>query len=100
MEEYFQNIDERLNIKVASGMKKVMQLVIRRLDTLVQDKVKFMVKDEVSLILSDQRRCHHNRERCSSQTSYTQFNGIRKPPRSPGNHRNGISKDTSIEGDL
>lgn len=58
VEEYFQNIDERLNKKVASGMKKVMQLVVKRLDILVKDKVKFIVKDEVSLIMNEWR--NHN----------------------------------------
>lgn len=53
VEEYFQNIDERLNTKVAGGMKKVMHLVIKKLDTLVQNKVKFLIRDEVLSIINE-----------------------------------------------
>lgn len=47
-------------------MKKILHLVIKRLDVLIQDKVRFMVKDEVQAALNERRR-----ERCSSKTSYT-----------------------------
>jgi hypothetical protein len=47
-------------------MKKILQLVIKRLDVLIQDKVRFMVKDEVQVVFNERRR-----ERCSSKTSYT-----------------------------
>lgn len=53
-------------MKVASGMKKVLQLVVNRLDTLVYEKVRYIVKDEVQSVLNERRR-----ERCSSKTSYT-----------------------------
>ena len=46
------------------------------------------------------QRKQSKRERCSSKTSYTQFNGVRKPPKSPGNQRDITDKDTSFEGDM
>ena len=63
VEDYFQNIDERVNSKVANGMKKVMRLMIKKLDThfqekmeiLLQDKVRFLVKDEVSVIMNQRK---------------------------------------------
>ena len=76
-------------------MKKVMHLVIKKLDMLIQDKVRCLVQDEVKQqhIIQAMKR-----ERASSKT--THFNGVRRPPKSPESYRPGISKDNSFEGDV
>ena len=49
VEEYFRNIDERVNAKIAQGMKQAMLLIIKKLDVLIQNRLKCMVKDEVKV---------------------------------------------------
>jgi hypothetical protein len=53
VEDYFKNIDERVNIKIAQGMKQAMHLIIKKLDVLIQNRLTYMVKDEVKLFSSE-----------------------------------------------
>lgn len=53
VEDYFRNIDERVNIKIAQGMKQAMHLIIKKLDVLIQNRLKYMVKDEVKLVTGE-----------------------------------------------
>lgn len=53
VEDYFKNIDERVNIKIAQGMKQAMHLIIKKLDVLIQNRLSYMVKDEVKLFSSE-----------------------------------------------
>lgn len=53
VEDYFKNIDERVNIKIAQGMKQAMHLIIKKLDVLIQNRLSYMVKDEVKLFALD-----------------------------------------------
>ena len=46
-EEYCRYIDERINIKLAEGMKKVAALVLTKFDSLLKDKIELLVKQEV-----------------------------------------------------
>lgn len=51
VEEYFRNIDERVNCKIAAGMKKAVHLLVDKFDILLQNRLKLIlakhVKDEV-----------------------------------------------------
>ena len=42
-EHYFREIDERINVKMAEGMKKVAALVLSKFDTMLRDKIKLFV---------------------------------------------------------
>lgn len=53
VEDYFKNIDERVNIKIAQGMKQAMHLIIKKLDVLIQNRLSYMVKDEVKMFALD-----------------------------------------------
>lgn len=46
-EEYCRYIDERINVKLAEGMKKVAALVLTKFDSLLKDKIKLLVKQEM-----------------------------------------------------
>ena len=48
LDDFLNAVDDRVNIKMAHGMKKVMQVVVEKLDHLIQNKVKLIVPDEVS----------------------------------------------------
>ena len=43
-EEYCRYIDERINIKLSEGMKKVAALVLTKFDLLLKDKIELLVK--------------------------------------------------------
>lgn len=73
VEDYFKNIDERVNIKIAQGMKQAMHLIIKKLDILIQNRLKLMVKDEVKTFAAD-FKCQ-----CPSHSKVVQFNGINVP---------------------
>lgn len=51
VEEYFRNIDERVNGKIAAGMKKAVHLLVDKFDILLQNRLNLIlskqVKDEV-----------------------------------------------------
>ncbi len=53
VEEYFKNIDHRVNVKIAAGMKKAVHLIVEKFDDIIQDKLNLLVakkvKDEVDL---------------------------------------------------
>lgn len=46
-EDFYKEIDERMNVKLAEGMKKVASLIVTRFESVIQDKIRLMVKDEV-----------------------------------------------------
>ena len=51
VEEYICNIDERVNGKIAAGMKKAVHLLVDKFDILLQNRLKLVlakqIKDEV-----------------------------------------------------
>ena len=45
--DVFRNIDERINCKIAAGMKKAIHLIVERFDDLFQQKLKMLAQSEV-----------------------------------------------------
>lgn len=48
MDEFLNAVDDRVNIKIANGIKKAMHLIIERIEVLIQSKVKLVVHDEIT----------------------------------------------------
>ena len=46
-EDFYKEIDERMNVKLAEGMKKVASLIVTKFESVIQCKIRVMVKDEV-----------------------------------------------------
>lgn len=51
----FKNIDERINCKIAAGMKKAIHLIVNRFDTLFQQKLKILAHAEVDARIKEMR---------------------------------------------
>lgn len=48
LDDFLNAVDDRVNIKIAQGIKKAMQLVIEKLEQLIQSKVKLIVQDQIT----------------------------------------------------
>ena len=48
-QEYLRNIDEMVNNKISTGMKKIMQIMVKKIVVLIEDKVKDKMNEEVSI---------------------------------------------------
>lgn len=48
MEDYFENIDARINNKISSGIKQGMNLVLTKIDFLIESKVDLILDGKLS----------------------------------------------------
>ena len=49
MDELFLKVDERVNSKIALGMKRVIHLIVEKFDRHVKDQLRLLVSEEVEL---------------------------------------------------
>ena len=47
VEECFKTIDDRINYKIAEGLKRGTKLVFQKLNSHIQSKIKIMIDEEV-----------------------------------------------------
>lgn len=52
VEEYFANIDQRVNLKVAQGIKQAMSLVLAKIDLLIDNKVAAKAHAEAGKVIA------------------------------------------------
>ena len=56
MDEQMQRIEDRVNQKIAKGMKKAIHLIVSKFDEMYQQKMTLFVKDEIEVKLIDIRK--------------------------------------------
>lgn len=47
VENYLDSIDERINTKIAGGIKQGLNLVLNKIDTLIEDKVDLLLEKKL-----------------------------------------------------
>ena len=47
VEDYFGNIDERINTKIAGGIKQGMNLILRKIDGLIESKMELLLETKL-----------------------------------------------------
>ena len=55
-DEYMQKIDDRVNQKIAKGMKKAIHLIVGKFDEMYQEKMKLFMKEEIDGKILEVRR--------------------------------------------
>lgn len=50
LDDFLNTVDERVNIKIAQGMKKALQLVVESLDKHIKTKLKIIIQNEMKEI--------------------------------------------------
>lgn len=46
-DEYFKSIEERVNNKIATGMKKAVHLILQKFEAMLQERVQLMIVEEI-----------------------------------------------------
>lgn len=47
VEDYFRNIDQRVNLKIAASMKKAVHLLVEKFDILIQNRFELILSKQV-----------------------------------------------------
>ena len=47
VDEFFNNVDDRVNHKIAQGMKRAIRLIVGQFDKHMLNKIKMIVRDEL-----------------------------------------------------
>ena len=82
-EEYCRYIDERINVKLAEGMKRVAALVLTKFDSLLKDKIKLLVKQEMLEIESKMDKKYQSLHESLSQQNLKSTKTERKIASTP-----------------
>ena len=99
-EERLRGQDEFINKKIAIGLKKVLRLVVQRIDEVVEQKCRLIMQDEMAshvqemhgrgahtTVRSNARSQIRLRSNCGLDTATTASSGARKPPLTARNLR-------------
>ena len=81
VDEFFNNVDDRVNHKIAQGMKRAIRLIVGQFDKHMLNKIKMIVRDELDDKMRQEREAKRQRSTSTtkSKESYTKFNGVRPP---------------------
>ena len=52
-DEYFKTIEDKLNRKIALGLKKAVAMIVSRMEKMIEERVNFVVNDELDVRLAD-----------------------------------------------
>ena len=52
-DEYFRTIEDKLNRKIALGLKKAVAMIVSKMEKMIEDRVNVIINDELDIRLAD-----------------------------------------------